>query len=289
MKATKKLIGAVVALIAALAVSVGATFAWFTSSNTAKVNQFSLNVKSETGDLFIGLKTGELSQGFVNYTPGDVKLSDVTLSADKSFKKRATNTPGATAETAATTSDYVQFQLFFKSSANMDVYLNTGSEVTCEPDTSNDITIYDTTAQSTVNGSSYGAAITGGKLAASAANAVRISFSTTTAVDSESDKIWEPNADQGYNENNLAADYEKFLQDGKWPTPGTPNAASSVVGNVEGLGVAQETAKILTLSKDVESSVYVTIWLEGTDGDCLNSIFSDVIKTTLVFIGQSKG
>ena len=44
MKATKKIVGATAALVAAVALSAGSTFAWFASNGTATVENFNVNV-----------------------------------------------------------------------------------------------------------------------------------------------------------------------------------------------------------------------------------------------------
>ncbi len=293
MKATKKLIGAVVALIAALAVSVGATFAWFTTQNTAKVESFDLTVQSETGNLYIGTTKDTLGQIPVTVTPdGGITLKDLTLKENK-LQKRTSSAPGSTADAEASKStDYYQFELWFQATTNMDVYLDTSSVMSCTPNAANDITVTDATAQAAMKLISYGAEIKSGKLATSADAAARVAFvegQISSLEDLTGAKIWEPGKDKGYKENNLAADYEKYLQDGTWPAEGAKSAPSTVVGTITGLGTGEETAKLLTLSANEAKSIVVTIWLEGTDGDCLNSIFSDTISTVLNFVGQSTG
>jgi hypothetical protein len=48
------------------------------------------------------------------------------------------------------------------------------------------------------------------------------------------------------------------------------------------VALAQTTSS--TLGTIYQSTVTVNIWLEGTDGDCLDSIFSDGITVTLNFV-----
>ena len=284
MKATKKLIGAVVALVAALAVSVGATFAWFTSQNTAKVNKFDLTVQDATGNLYIGLSEEELAQApvTINTSAGaytSLKLTDVTSDDGVTFKDK-----GSGARTANT--HYFQVDLWFMSSTDVNVYLANTSTLTCSGNADNDI-ILDKTARATA-GANYGGDLTSdGKITTNAANAARVSF-----VDGSTGKIWEPQPEAGYTKLNLAHDYESYSQTGTWSKTdeGDLTDFMPVEATVETVAKTADAGTItgkelFSLTANTAKKITINIWLEGKDGDCLNSIFADVISTTLEFVG----
>ena len=279
MKATKKLIGAVVALIAALAVSVGATFAWFTTSNTAKVNSFELKVQDATGSLYIGKSATTLGLSPIDLTTeaAAVTLKDVTTTdKGKTFKKKGGSDP-------AEANSYFTVELWVKSDDAVGLYLHTGTTMTCTADTSNDLVISDTKIHSAIE-TKYGDTITDGKIAATADNAARVSI----MVEGSDPVIWEPGSEQGYKTGNLAADYETYLSNPtEWPSAGA--AESTVKGdltlNTQTDKGAADGTKIGDLSAGVATKITISIWLEGTDGDCLNSILKDKISTALVFAG----
>lgn len=54
MKATKKIVGAACALVAAVALSAGSTFAWFASNNSVKASGLKLTVNTSSSYLIIG-------------------------------------------------------------------------------------------------------------------------------------------------------------------------------------------------------------------------------------------
>lgn len=60
MKATKKIVGAACALVAAVALSAGSTFAWFTSNGTVKANGLQIDVNTSNSFLIIGSSLSEL-------------------------------------------------------------------------------------------------------------------------------------------------------------------------------------------------------------------------------------
>ncbi len=287
MKASKKLIGAIVALVAALAVSVGSTFAWFTEQNTAKVKAITLQVQSATGNLYIGTESGKLGQSPVTIDTSSVEstgLKDVTTDDyGVSFKDHSKG---------SATTGFLSFDLYFMSTTAVNLYLCSGSTITCSPNANNDMVINDTTVRSKI-ANKYGTEITDGKIAANAANAARVAFLDNDGSPVASNvNIWDPNKDAGYSTGNLAADYETYVNDTSngWPESGA--AASSVTSDFALCTSAKDAGTgtvIIELVANVEKKITVKIWLEGTDGDCMNSIFEDTIVTTLVFAGIEAG
>lgn len=63
MKATKKIVGAACALVAATALAAGSTFAWFTSNGTVDAKGLEIEVNTNNSYLIIGKDTGDLANG----------------------------------------------------------------------------------------------------------------------------------------------------------------------------------------------------------------------------------
>lgn len=87
MKATKKLIGALAALVIAIAVATGSTFAWFTTNQKVTVESLDLQVTSGNDDLQIALGKPTSATDWSNLKFGRKILSadvlkDKTISLD---------------------------------------------------------------------------------------------------------------------------------------------------------------------------------------------------------------
>ena len=81
MKASKKIVGATAALVAAVALSAGSTFAWFATSGTAKIDGLTVNVKSPTNLYIAASYTNNIDQitaTEVKFTTTSATLSPVT-------------------------------------------------------------------------------------------------------------------------------------------------------------------------------------------------------------------
>lgn len=63
MKATKKIVGAACALVAATALAAGSTFAWFTSNGTVDATGLEIEVNTNNSYLIIGTNTSDLANG----------------------------------------------------------------------------------------------------------------------------------------------------------------------------------------------------------------------------------
>lgn len=361
MKASKKLIGASVALVAALAVSVGSTFAWFTTNSNVSVSNIAANVttgdsnlevalvsvKGVTGligdfsynlDLGKTIENGGLKEVFAAtkfdaltdngaLNKGDNEsLADWSWDGPTTFGQNLTDKKGTAAKLStisssttdgdaptttysATTGNYLQFTLRFRTTSStagsegVALYFAPESAVTSTAGATHS----DLVAQE--NMSDYG--ITAGKaMTAEAKDAMRIAFhaakvtvpATTTSNDGKVEwanvggdegKVWEPNYDKGWNATSVTAS-KKFSQaveesltgiddlSGLYTSP-TYNAVTTV---------AADEVQIATMTKSEGSDYYiadvtVVIWLEGTDADCLNSIFGDLLNIKLCFNVES--
>lgn len=94
MKATKKIVGAACALVAAVALSAGSTFAWFSTNSTVSAQGLTLGVDTSTEFLVIkGNKQGETT-AFPPDLSTDQKIKDYLATyttSDTSFNFKATD------------------------------------------------------------------------------------------------------------------------------------------------------------------------------------------------------
>lgn len=152
MKATKKIVGAAVALVAAVALSAGTTFAWFTSNSAVSISTISATVVTKGGDLRIAtasLKTEDdtttATLGAFSYSLTAPSMSGtidaVTTKDGLNFEEMSDVTVSGTSVTvntskvaAPTTNDdgtisgkYYSVSFALLSSTNMNVYFNCGT------------------------------------------------------------------------------------------------------------------------------------------------------------------
>lgn len=107
MKASKKIVGATAALVAAVALSAGSTFAWFATSGTAKIDGLSVNVKSPTNLYIAASHTSNIDQiteTEVTFTTTSATLSPVTPAESVSGGSIAFQIPDGTWTTPPTAS-----------------------------------------------------------------------------------------------------------------------------------------------------------------------------------------
>lgn len=362
MKATKKILGASVALVAAVAVSAGSTFAWFTSNQSISVGQVEANVVTLGGDLQIGLVSYEKDGGATVYVPttdytaavnkwgyslgtqedtssplstlrtalSNTKLGAVTSTNGTAFTYNNTgsSTVSATANSNDSQGSYIQFTVALRSTTAMKVYLAHGSSVTSSlPSTATATTI---AAWANIAKDTYGSheAITiGSNITADAKNAARVSFgvgSTADASATAAAKIWAPyesfdvsytstgatpttedasatytrggisgvTASAGYYKGNLSADYyynntgvsynQVVYQESDLIAACAENNSNE---NQTGGNVLADTSLLTTLTAGTISYVTIRLWIEGSDGDCINSIFSQQVSLNLALYG----
>jgi hypothetical protein len=359
MKATKKILGATCALVAAVAVSAGSTFAWFTANQSITVGTIDATVVTLGGDLQVGLvkyqDSGKTTSSYYKTTTNTVEsvekwgysisdlssvlngvyLDAVTSTNGSTFTNKAgttVSTPNVTNESGSTKNgSYVEFTLAFRSTTNMDLYIVNGSSVTTEKNseitTDSNSSTTTIAAWKTITQNEYGAnnayAI-GESISANAIHAARVSF-----TDSSSTLIWAPYEDT-----------QSYVQAGTTDSSGTysrggianlTTAGGFYLGNLSNdyyvnnngstgsytqvvyskdilvapvtktvIDDAHDSTKTSTNSDDVTKAAkakvlsldageikYMTIrlWIEGTDGDCFNSVFGQDVKLDLAFYG----
>lgn len=208
---------------------------------------------------------------------------------------------------------FLQFNLSFRSTTPMKVYLYAegGASAVTAAEGREGIEVawpgyvatnyYDNTDGATVP--SDIAAAEGSKLNARAANAARISFVTNTVdrttpetptLTAGTAKIWNPNPKKGYYKGNMASDFNRYNDSA------TAAVTEKVLGDKAVVAYTTATADSATpiattaqaeYIKDTktpyEAVITINIWLEGTDGDCMNDLFSDIFNVKLAFFGKA--
>ena len=324
MKATKKIVGAACALVAAVALSAGSTFAWFTSNANVSVGQISANVVTMGGDLQIavksqtlltedeaggGLKKGEYKEGELGAYAYSVKnpfatspvLTAVTSTNGKDFTERKVTETAPTAKANTTNSGggYIKLTVSLRSSTAMKIYLDNASDVSSDSGaTSTSIFAWKDITETDYGKGASTQIDAGDPIAAQAKNAVRVAFMT----ESSAGKIWAPYEDtefagkptaEGFSKGNLASDYEQSIKGDTAVaytnvatseyTTGGLTAITKTTGTEEADYI--EDSLICQLEANTAKEITICIWIEGRDGDCFNSIFTQIVKVDLAFHG----
>ena len=306
-KATKKLLISAVILVIAISLATTTTFAWFTMNNTPEVNGFNVEVTAVDG-LYIStvllvdttsvvgadgtyksyvtqeeiltaikLHTDFTTTGIVG---GDLKnLTAATTSDGTTFVDKAGNAMGDVEYTSEDTTNYT-FRLYFRSNNAYTAKLDMTNSTVTSAHSANYLPVK---AWKEINSTDYpnialvSPIAIGENIDADAKDAVMVSFSngTTTAV-------WDPNSTTGYTDNtdgNIANDYYDYIY-------GTTTAVGTIItANVD----ADEVLLTLTGAADTGYNGYldISIWIEGWDANCFNTILDDTITTALKFVGTA--
>ena len=117
MKKRFLLTSALMLLLTVLALT-SATYAWFTLSNTNKINDFTITTVSSSGGLEISLDGERFSSTDVTIANPVLNALDVTSADGKNFYKALTmndgNTDVSTLEAATANTDYFEYKVYFK-------------------------------------------------------------------------------------------------------------------------------------------------------------------------------
>lgn len=335
MKASKKLIGASVALVAALAVSVGTTFAWFTTNDTVTVEGISANVTTGDSNLEVAIldEAGVALSGYAYTLNLGEKISDKLAAlkwnalTDKGAAQAATTTNGFNLTTMGKKEgvnamdvngstikegNYLAFTLAFRTPSNDDnkadgveLVLTSNSSVASkhanEIDGATDaqkakyapLVATDNTLETEYGFTDFGA---NQPINVKAQDAMRLAFHQLTGNKVEvADKagssgyVWIPSEGTGNSGDdvesevyNLAKACEEMFTEETYDSLETKYADPGYETELE---LDESVVITLTDSNDGYLSGYlrVIIWLEGTDSDCLNSIFNDLVEISLEF------
>lgn len=335
-KATSKIATAVLALVVALGIAIGSTYAWFTSNRTVRFDAIEAEVTTGTQGLYVAIKEYNSNTFTDFYTtlsstdllneilgpesggsrPTSVKLSDLTtdITGDQNYKgvKLVEEGKSALQEevfTAGSVNKFIEFTLKFRTTVQQDIFL-----AISDGSVYSGINYVDGNSLTTVRAwkrieaNEYGntSAIEANEgLSTRAAYAARVSFITGGVG-----KVWAPyDYATGYDdlshtqagfyvntvEKNLARDYRNALL-GRSDTyvcsvlnevrllSDALAAQNKNVSDEPGSIAATPIARTVSNAEgSFDAVVTVRLWLEGTDGDCLNSVFNDKLSLRLVF------
>lgn len=281
----QRIMATVVASISSVALLTTATYAWFSLTNAAQVNQLTLKAGT-TGSLLISNSaTDGFSEAIDLELPSDCCLRPLSTLNGTSFHKPIYGTDGVveSVNTTAITNTEMD-KMVNKSEANggwiikKTFYLkaNTKSELT-------QVGIKLLAPKNTESGTT----ITNGKDAndkpTKGAEAIRISFTCNDVNNGITTKIFEPNADATFAE----ADADQAELSG-WSGISTIKQSANHLfmpknGSTYTDYVSEELFRIPT-NQAVEVTMY--IWLEGADKECVNKIVGNAINAQIRFISE---
>lgn len=293
----KALLPALAMVLASVIALSGVTYAWFTTSNTAEVKSMDVNVQTANGIQISldGVKwrstisgadildaIGKTYTGSTNrYPAGTREILPVSSAGEVAggtikmfeggYNANGTLWSGAAEEMETSDTNFIAFDLFFKSSA--------GEE-------GQPLTLLIGEGNSAVTGTD----VFGGQADAGVENAVRVAFlplgNAKTAGAAQALKngteaiIWEPNATKHVD--GAEADAGKAYTT-KGFNQAFEEAAEDALGDkVSEVATITTSQEIVNLKNGI-NKIRVYIWLEGQDVDCINPASFGDFTTTLKF------
>lgn len=321
MKGTRKLLISVIALVVTLAMAVTSTYAWFTTNAYVTVEGFDVNVKTLSDEgLFI--KLGEIagmSYGTsltsaniataIGLNSGTMSQLEALTTVDGTTLKQASSiisgNTDVTAGADATAGMYAKFTLMFQSTkpgtiillSSVDAATNlstittngvgggvfTAWDITAGGISETDLLALPSAYQLTKQAYPI---LAGGDVEVRAANAARVTFDSSNAVDKT--VVWGPNA------YNSAIQTGYYLNTYGWTVTLPTDYRGDTVNIINDLVLGTETDGTVTNTPTVictlvqEGSVYVGsvvvyVWLDGNDGSCINTIGGDSFTIDMQF------
>lgn len=312
-KAKKRLLFSVAALVIAIAVATGSTFAWFTINREVNVEQMDISVTAGSQGIYIAAKKDgpyktalSMDDLVVAGYNKDAKLDAVTSPDGKAIKDMDGN---------ALTSDtgkFIEMKFYFRATGEtapiIDLNRTNNSQITgrntvLQPHATNTAqTVYN--AWRDINANEFGQASAyalDAPIPVRAAHAARVSFDAVADdKTTSSTRIWDPyygdtttfcglkntdNADKFDNAvGNFALGYYNGTKpDGEsnitWPTTGI----ASTEAKTDFFKDVLKLTPVANVPNTYEGELTIRIWLEGWDGDCMTSILGDKITADFVF------
>lgn len=298
---SKKLFISVLTLIVTVGAFAATTFAWFTLGNTATVGQFEgsatagegLEVRIGTSGAWTNFISSSQIQDAITASSFE-KFSAITSTDGLSFTKLLVENNVVTTDTAASNTEYIQFQLQFRSVSGGSIYL---SGVTFASKAAS-AWVNDGNAFTDASGTLVpGVDSTAGTVVEYISNAARLSV-----TDGTSKVIVQQTA--GTNDNVIGKGTDSvgahsFFKSRFDSTVGSAYdaafTAASLPTTLEAGNINSTTApetKVATLSTGTTDfggteyrtvTVTVRVWLEGWDVNTYNALFNMVLQTNLSF------
>lgn len=267
---TKKLRAAIVMALVCVLMLSGATYAWFTLGNTARVNSLSLQVSSE-GKLYIGSTEVELGnkKTEISLASNDTQIlypcttdaTGKTMYSPKYESDKVVN--GAEEIKEAQKKDYYyEKDIWLKVEETGKGSSENEYAITLGKHTSEDGTFVEEKAGTSGKG---------------AEKCVRVSFTVDGKV-----SVYEPNYDL-HNIGDKAQDNSGKKYMGTTHKQGAGGTFTGESGEVYYTGDSSELFKV---KGNVPTKVTVRVWFEGTDEDCTNNIQNAQITSQLKFVSH---
>lgn len=307
-KLRKKLLLSVLTLALTFIALGSTTFAWFTLGSTATANAFEGTVQSGEG---IEISLGADTETYANFQwTNNVNLSTaLTEHTNLAFKdltsvdgKAITGIKGAT-ETATANTDYVEIPIYVRTvDSTLHIYLKQFVQTeSVDFNWNPDATVIDAT---------YGFAVKTPE-AWNALNALRVSFTAegTAANKTNATKVFEfalTSSDHGSADSSTdGVAYKYALAKGEtltntgstFPTPTKVDSLKvDKTSNELDVDLTSEGITYATYKATDESNaegttyyiykIYLRVWMEGWDGDCINAILSKTVKLGFILEGK---
>lgn len=307
-KLTRKLMLSAFTLLFAV-ISLGAsTYAWFTMSDSAKINAFNANVKAGQGIEIAVTSTKDFgeAQWYVGEVPAGV-IQDVAVADDFEFDAVTINNQGYNEVTfkdlnnAAKTGGYISFFVHVKAAQKGSVSID---DITLETTNDNkwDATVPFTTAAN--NGLSLKV---NDPVLFKVEDAARIAFIMDGGENTDPIQIYEKDAEDAVEADQYAGNSEGFpttagaykyydainpeskLNPANIAKYSTSKINATLGDTTDGEGkVTKKSTELFDINLYEDDSDVVTfqvlVWIEGWDGECLNAIFAQNLSVTLEFL-----
>ena len=302
-KLMRKLSISILAVVFAVVAMGATTFAWFTITNTAKINQFEVQVTAGSGFEIAVTTVGgvpsawksTITKAEVEAAIGNVVLKDLTSADGATFypiSEIGVDVNGTDDYKLgnAVTDGYAEFDIHFRSKADGTVKLNM---------TETDIT---STGKTKVADVAFDEAYTGGDSFTATSNVLAYAMNAArmAIIGSSSTVILEKAGATA----NVAGTLDNTVGFGTAHAKGAlayyiaKNQIVTTGMDLSGVGTGPDTEKFLdtaytTAVASIETGpdandwytgkITVRIWLVGWDAECLNVIFSDTLEVKIQF------
>jgi len=285
-KLMRKLSISILAVVFAVIAMGATTFAWFTLTNTAKVDQFEIDVTSAEGielsvvpGVWASTIDGSVIEGLTGVSGTKLTAVSTPNGYDTFTTLTSLSAAGATTTSAATSgSHYVEFTINIRTrKASQSIYIDKTN------------TTIDSKALSWQPDIAFtidGTPITKDTPAFNVYpdNSARMSFTGTSTV------IYEKEAATDNNTLGMSNDWTKgalnyyAAKNLYTPTanPTIPAYTTTVLGTANTSAITT-TSGILNEAGWATTSVVVRIWLEGWDAECYNAIFNGQLQVKIAF------
>jgi len=303
-KLMRKLSISILAVVFAVVAMGATTFAWFTLTNTAKVDQFTVEITTAEGiELSLDgtnwssvITPTQFTAGLTSQSATKPALTAVTTVDGINFMRltNLSNVGVGSFVGASAGVDYFEFDIHIRTTnPNDEIFLSEGNTSITAQDPISWLVDKAFTP-------STGSAVTAGaSLTVNPADAVRIAFDEVAVHVFENPTSTTNTSGQAFDWDLGALNYygkdKGYFEGGATPTDPTGDADDYAFpsDSLKQLGTAY-TTKVATTSGSAtdgyyETTVTVRIWLDGWDQECYNAIFGGVLEVLIGFTTESSG